>query len=83
MESCKLWFWKNRMKLLQTVTLIYVFLLSLLNEQLEEKIDRLLRTSCHRTGKRYKDAPLPLYRIKLAIANLLNLYFFAFLQNSG
>jgi hypothetical protein len=30
MESCRLWFWNNRMKLLQTVTFVYAFLLSLL-----------------------------------------------------
>ena len=83
MESCRLWFWENRMKLLQTVTLVYAFLLSLLEEQLKAKVEVLLRTGCHRTGKRYKDASVPLYRIRLALANLLNLYFFASLQNSG
>ena len=83
MESCRLWFWENRMKLLQTVTLVYAFLPSLLDEKMKEERDNLLRTGCHRTGKQYKDASVPLYRIRLALANLLNLYFFASLQNSG
>ncbi|WP_377488959.1 hypothetical protein [Pontibacter toksunensis] len=28
MESCRLWFWENKIKLLQTVTLVYAFLLN-------------------------------------------------------
>lgn len=83
MESCRLWFWKNRMKLLQTVTLVYAFLLSLLEEHLQEKINMLLRTGCHRTGKRYRDASIPLYRIRLALTNLWNMFIYSPLQNSG
>lgn len=83
MESCRLWFWENRMKLLQTVTLVYAFLLSLLEKQLQEKIKLLLRTGCHRTGKRCREASTPLYRIRLALANLLNTFVYASLQNSG
>ena len=83
MESCRLWFWENRMKLLQTVTLVYAFLLSLLEEQLQEKVKELLRTGCHRTGKRCRVASTPLYRIRLALANLLNILFYSSLRNSG
>lgn len=83
MESCRLWFWKNKMKLLQTVTLVYAFLLSLLEEQLQEKIKMLLRNGCHRTGKRCREASTPLYRIRLALANLLNLFIYSSLENSG
>ena len=83
MESCRLWFWHNRMKLLQTVTLVYAFLLSLLEVRLQEKVKKLLRTGCHRTGKRCRVASTPLYRIRLALANLLNVLVYASLQNSG
>ena len=83
MESCRLWFWNNRMKLLQTVTLVYAFLLSLMKEQLKEKVDKLLRTGCHRTGKRCRVASTPLYRVRLALANLLNLIINPLLQSSG
>ena len=83
MESCRLWFCNNKMKLLQTVTLVYAFLLSLLVEQLQEEIKALLRTGCHRTGKRCRVASTPLYRIRLALANLLNLFIYSSLQNSG
>jgi hypothetical protein len=68
MESCRLWFWENKIKLLQTVTLVY----ALLDEQLAEKLKQLLRQGCHRTGKRYREASTPLYRVRLALANLLN-----------
>ena len=83
MESCRLWFWDNRIKLLQTVTLVYAFLLSLLEKQLQEKIEDLMRTGCHRTGKRCREASTPLYRIRLALANLLNILFYSSLKNSG
>jgi Transposase DDE domain len=72
MESCRLWFWENRMKLLQIVALVYAFLLSLLEQNLNDYIHSLLRAGCHRTGKRCRTAPTPLYRIRLALANLFN-----------
>ena len=83
MESCRLWFWHNKLKLLHIVTLVYAFLLSLLEEQLEQKIKELLRHGCHRTGKRCREASTPLYRIRLALSNLLNQLCFSPNQNSG
>jgi hypothetical protein len=83
MESCRLWFWENKMKLLQIVALVYAFLLTLLEKQLQEKIQSLLRTGCHRTGKRCKIAPTPLYRIRLALANLFNYLNLSLFQSSG
>jgi hypothetical protein len=80
MESCRLWFWENKMKLLQIVALVYAFLLSLLAKNLQQHIRSLLRAGCHRTGKRCRNAPAPLYRIRLALANLFNLSLF---QSSG
>ena len=52
MESCRLWFWENEMKLLQTVTLVYAFLLSLLKDHLQEKIEKLLRTGCQTVSRK-------------------------------
>ena len=83
MESCRLWFWENKLKLLHIVTLVYAFLLSLLEKQLEQKVKELLRHGCHRTGKRCREASTPLYRIRLALSNLLNLLYFNLNQNSG
>lgn len=83
MESCRLWFWESRMKLLQIVTLVYAFLLSLLDKELREQVSNLLRQGCHRTGKRCRKTPTPLYRIRLALANLWNLLFLSLSQTPG
>lgn len=69
MESCRLWFWENKMKLLQIVTLVYAFLLSLLEEKLQEKIKSLLRKGCHRTGKRCRNAPTPLHGGRFTVSD--------------
>ncbi len=70
MESPRLWKWDNRLKLLGMVTLVYAFLLSLLAPHLTALRTWLLRTFCHRTGKRHRDAPMPLYRLRSALSQL-------------
>ena len=60
MESPRLWFWENRLKLLLMVTLVYAFLLSLLAPELASLVRNLLRGWCHRTGERYRQAAIPL-----------------------
>ncbi|WP_460970166.1 transposase, partial [Pontibacter aydingkolensis] len=82
MESCRLWFWESRMKLLQIVALVYAFLLSLLDKDLREAVSNLLRKGCHRTGKRCRKTPAPLYRIRLALANLWNMLYLSLNQSS-
>lgn len=68
-ESPRLWFWQNRLKLLLIASLAYAFLLSLL--QLPDSCrEWLLRHWCHRTGKRYRTASIPLYRIRIALSRL-------------
>jgi len=68
LESPRLWLFENRLKLMMMVALIYAFLLSMLS--LDSQQD-LLRYGCHRTGKRYKDAFVPLYRTRVALSYLL------------
>jgi hypothetical protein len=70
MESPRLWSWHNRLKLLAMVSLVFAFLLSLLAPTLAPLRAWLLRHFCHRTGKRYRDASLPLYRLRLALSLL-------------
>jgi hypothetical protein len=70
MESPRLWFWHNRLKLLAMVALVYAFLLSLLAPHYAVFRAWLLRRFCHRTGQRYRDASLPLYRLRLALSLL-------------
>jgi hypothetical protein len=70
MESPRLWSWERRVKLLLMVTLVYGFLLSLLDEELEELRAALLRAGCHRTGKRSREVAAPLYRLRSALSRL-------------
>lgn len=71
MESPRLWAWENRLKLLAIVALIHAFLASLLQPDLYALVEALLRHFCHRTGKRSRETPAPLYRLRAAIGRLL------------
>ncbi len=62
--------WEAREKLLALVTLAYTYLLSLCDPAVERIKTRLLRQGCHRTGKRYQEVKIPLYRIRWAISFL-------------
>ncbi|MEM7299424.1 MAG: transposase, partial [Bacteroidota bacterium] len=79
MESPRLWFWENRLKLLAIVALVYDFLLRFIR-QWAAWVQGFLRNWCHRTGERYRKASIPLYRLRIAIHHCL---FFLMAQNSG
>lgn len=81
MESPRLWFWENRLKLLAIVALVYDFLLSLLRNW-PHWIPLFLKRWVPRTGNRHRTASVPIYRLRLAIANAL-MVAFAMTQNSG
>lgn len=87
MQSPRLWFWDNRMKLLLITTLAYAFLVWLLLPQFDNLRDWLLRRFCHRTGKRHRDASMPLYRLRSALSRLWLFYpppnVFSFLKSLG
>lgn len=79
MESPRLWFWENRLKLLAIVALAYDFLLRLLRNWMSTA--QIIMTKwAHRTGNRYRIASIPVYRLRMAISNCL---FFCLAQNSG
>ncbi|HET8669999.1 MAG TPA: transposase [Candidatus Saccharimonadales bacterium] len=69
-ESPRLFRWPSRQKLLLIAALAYAFLLSLLSTSLSEFRSWLLHTFCPRTGKRSRDTPAPLYRLRLALGFL-------------
>lgn len=86
MQSPRLWSWDNRLKLLLIVSLAYAFLLSLLDPLLKPLRDLLLKRFCPRTGKRSRDSPTPLYRLRTALSYLwlcTSSPFLALRQNSG
>ena len=70
MESPRLWSLDNRLKLLGIVLLVYAFLLFLLEEVHNDRLQALLRLKCHRTGKRCQEALVPLYRLRWALSRL-------------
>jgi hypothetical protein len=71
LESPRLWSWERRLKLLMLVTLAYAFLLALLRLP-RAWLQEVLRRGCHRTGKRSRETPTPLYRLRLALSRLFN-----------
>jgi len=70
MESPRLWAFENRLKLLSIVTIVYTFLLHLLEPISQELVQSVLHLKCHRTGKRCKEVLAPLYRLRWAISRL-------------
>jgi hypothetical protein len=79
LECPRLWFWDNRMKLMAIVALVYDFILRTLRNW-RSWVQLFFRNWCHRTGKRYREASIPLYRLRIAISNCL---FTMWAQNSG
>jgi hypothetical protein len=74
LESPRLWTWERREKLLLLATLAYAFLLSLFAATLEDLRNWRLHHWCHRTGKRSRDIPAPLYRVRSALSRLWHAY---------
>ncbi len=72
LESPRLWSLDSRLKLLGIVLLVYAFLLFLLEEVHAERVQALLRLKCHRTGLRWQEALVPLYRLRWALSRLWN-----------
>ena len=72
MESPRMRKWEDREKLLLMVTLVYAYLLSLLSPAFSKAREWLLRQYCHRTGKRCREAKLPLYRLRWALSRFWN-----------
>ena len=69
-ESPRVFKWQPRLKLLLIAALAYAFLLSLLVPTLVSLTAWLLHTFCHRTGKRSRETPAPLYRLRFALSFL-------------
>jgi transposase len=72
MESPRMWAFENRLKLLGIVTLVYAFLIYLLEPLYRDLVQFVLRLKCHRTGKRCREVLAPLYRLRWAISRLWN-----------
>lgn len=73
----------DRLKLLAIAALAFAFLLHLLAPTFAALCQWLLRTFCHRTGKRCREAATPLYRLRAALSHLWLCSPFPFSLNSG
>lgn len=83
MESPRLWFFRNTLKLLGIVSLAYDFLLRMLRDW-KAWSAQLLANWCHRTGNRYRLARVPVYRLRSAISMcLLALFFEKLFERKG
>lgn len=78
-QSCRLWKFENRLKMMALVTLVYDFLLQTWRDS-RDTATVWINTWCHRTGNKLKDIKMPLYRLRAAMANVLELVFY---KNSG
>ena len=83
MESPRVWTWERRVKVLLMVTLAYAFLLLLLTPSYAGVRHDLLRQWCHRTGKRSRDTPTPLYQLRSALSRLWLSHLPTSLRSSG
>ena len=75
-ESARLWFFENRLKLMGIVSLVYDFILRMLRG-FWDSCKAILARWCHRTGSRYQLTSIPAYRIRAAFANALCCFVFA------
>jgi hypothetical protein len=67
LESCRQHYWERRAKLLALASLALAFLVSLV-ASLPDLVTLVLRAGCHRTGRRARQGPSPLYRLHAALA---------------
>ena len=79
-ESIRLWFFQNRLKLFAIVSLVYDFIICLARRWKGWAL-MVVRNYCPRTGKRQrKTNSVPLYRFRSAISEILKIGFY---QSSG
>jgi len=74
MESPRVWAFEDRLKLLSIVTLVYAFLIHILEPLYRDLVQSVLRLKCHRTGKRCREVLSPLYRVRWALSRLWDDY---------
>ena len=83
MESPRLWFFENRLKMLGLVTLVMDFLFRMLRN-FRGMMLTIMNVWCPRTGNRHRKASRPIYRMHKAIHAILTIVFVQLcLENSG
>lgn len=83
MESPRLWFFENRLKMLMLVSLVMDFIFKMLRN-FKGLMTTIMNIWCPRTGKRHRTASMPIYRLRKAIHFVLMFLFVqCALENSG
>lgn len=63
-ETIHIWKQEKLQKFLQMIVLVHAFLLRLLDESTQELVQWILPHYCHQTGKKQREAKVPLYRLR-------------------
>lgn len=79
LESPRLWFWDNRLKLMAIVSLVYDFLLQMVRNW-NSMVWITVNSWCPRTGKRLSEVQVPLSRLRFALQAI---FIQVIAQNSG
>ncbi|GCE02690.1 transposase [Dictyobacter aurantiacus] len=78
-ESPRSWMWEARQRLLMIAAMAFAFLLSLLQPSFDAVRGHLLKQWCPRTGERFRQFDVPLYRLREALS-FLWLYYPPYVQ---
>lgn len=67
-ETIRIWKMEKRKKLLHMISLVHAILLHFLDEKYKDLVEWILNEYCHRTGKKQKEAKVPIYRLRWALS---------------
>jgi DDE family transposase len=67
-EPIRVWKREKRTKLFHMVSLVHALLFQLLDDEYQELVQWILREYCHRTGKKQREAKVPIYRLRWALS---------------
>ncbi|GER89568.1 hypothetical protein KDW_37300 [Dictyobacter vulcani] len=67
-ETIRIWKKEKRNKFFHIISLVHSLLLHLLDDDYRDIITWIFREYCHRTGKKQKEAKVPIYRLRWALS---------------
>ena len=67
-ETIRVWKREKRNKFFHMVSLVHALLFHLLDDEYQELVHWILREYCHRTGKKQREAKVPIYRLRWALS---------------
>jgi hypothetical protein len=67
-ETIRVWKREKRNTLVHLVSLVHACLFHLWDEEYQELVHWIVREYCHRTGKKQREAKVPIYRLRWALS---------------